>query len=254
MTDLAFNSMRKLFAQPATAESRLDRMFVDTPSVSSTLSTSALTPNPTRQSRDNGTNWSRYGAELGDRVRTGPYGIMPKVWFLPYQSPTAAGENAGMRAAYREMMRSPFVKSSLLTKVLGVASLDWQVHPCDPDSEADKDAAKFVKHCIQRLPDGLSGTIISTLMATLIDGYSLSEKVWRVEDEGEYSGAIVGRDIKSKDTNLLRLEGDAYNNVKTAWLMRTNERFAIEDFLYLRHLPLYDTATGTSDHRPAYAD
>lgn len=183
-------------------------------------------------------------------------GLLGKIWFLPYAD-SQTGETAAIRAAYREMPRNEMVKAALHTKILGVASLDWQVQPKNAESPRDQECAEFCRHNVERIPGGMPGAVLSILYPHLVDGFGLAEKVLGHDDgtdDRRWKGKVVLDAIKSKDTNHVRLIADDFNNVHTVEsnLDRSGACYPIHDFIYTRNLPVFEHPLGTSDLRAAY--
>ena len=177
-----------------------------------------------------------------------------KKWFLPYAD-SSTGETATIRAAYRLMPANEMVKAALYTKILAVASLDWQVQPANEESPRDREAADFCKFNVERLPGGMPSIITGMLYPHLVDGFSLGEKIITCEHkERRWNGKYVLDNIKPKDTNNIRLIGDAFNNITDveSTLDRDQSKYPIREFVYTRNMPIFDNPLGTSDLRAAY--
>jgi hypothetical protein len=191
-----------------------------------------------------------------EQLASGPRDVVFP-WFLPYFDANQLQETAIMRLAYRQMLKSSVVKSAVLGKVFGVASLDLNVIPADKNNARDQEIAQHVQWMLtERLRDTLPGLIWSILVASLIDGYSVSEKVWEFEERGRYAGSWSLTKLKPKDTNNdLVLQTDEFRNVVGIMGLRYNggREFAPAHFLIYRHLPLFDNPTGMSDLAAAYA-
>lgn len=192
----------------------------------------------------------RLALARGDRDPTGRF------WFLPYYDPRNSVTEA-QRSAFKVMMRCPVIKSAIYSKALAVASLDWQVQPAKPDSPRDLEACDFLRHCIDRLPDGMPGLVQALTVPRLIDGYAVAEKVRTVEqdDQSPWRGKVVLDDVKAKPTEIYDLVVDRFANVTGVRGVGPNdgETWPIADFVYTRHLPLYDNPLGTSDLAAAYS-
>lgn len=191
-----------------------------------------------------------------ERIKNRHADIAGKAWFLPYLDSTT-GETASMRAAYKKMLASPYIKSSLLYKVSAVAALDWQIQAVNPDSPRDREACEFLRYSIDRTPEGMPGIIQAVLAPMLIEGYGISEKVVEVERaEQRWRGKVTLAAIKPKPSDLFDLEVDAHNNVMGIRGKGPNhsESWPIRDFIYTRHLAIYDDPRGMSDFRAAYGD
>lgn len=190
-----------------------------------------------------------------ERVHAGPAGIVMPA-FLPFVANNQTAETAGMRRAYRLMIAVPEIKAALFAKVLSAGSLELRVMPADKKNKRDHDVAEFVKWDLtRRVKGGFPGLAWSILAHGLIDGYSVSEKVWGHEESGKHRGRwpLVG--LKPKDTgNDVVLELDSFNNIVGVMGLRYNAGlvFSPADFVIFRHMPLYDSPTGMSDLRATY--
>lgn len=196
------------------------------------------------------------GRELRhERVHSGPSGVVFP-WFLPYYD-DKTGETAQVRAAYRRMIADPNVKPALLGKALGIGALQLKINPARRKDPAAQHIAEFVRwNLTERLQDGFAGLCWAVLSGGLIDGYSISEKVWTVQDHGKYRGLWPLRALKPKDTNNdVVLETDSFRNVIGIKGLRYNAgmQYSPSQFLIFRHLPLYDSPVGMSDLRAAYS-
>ncbi len=157
-----------------------------------------------------------------EKMAGGPRGVtLPN--FLPYFD-DVTGETAEMRQAYREMWASPDVKSALLSKLLAVGALDLKVHPPNKKSERDKHVAEFVQWSLKdRIAGGFPELVWSILSGGLPDGFSVSEKVWGSEEHGKYSGQVVLKQLKAKDTRHdLVVLTDEYRNITGIQGLRYN--------------------------------
>lgn len=190
-----------------------------------------------------------------EKAASGPRGITFP-WFLPYADADYTSETPQMRLAYRQMLASPDVKPALLGKILGVAALDLKILPADKKNPRDREIAEWVEYVLtRRLRGGVPELVWSILSGGLVDGYSISEKVWQPEDRGKWSGKWALRDLKPKDVgNDVVLQTDEYRNITGVWGIRYNAgvEFSPADFLIYRHLPLFASPTGLSDLRAAY--
>ncbi len=164
------------------------------------------------------------------------------------------GETREMRLKYRYALAEPAVKAALLGKITSVMSLSMQVNPVDRNSQRDRDVADLVKHAIKTSEKGLPGLIWEILSGGLIDGWSLSEKIWKLEQRGKWAGMRVLHNVKSKDSRYILPEVDRYLNVTAYWNMRGNagHRFETHDFILFNYLSLFQNPTGMSDLRSSY--
>lgn len=182
----------------------------------------------------------------------------------PYSSPLStptggfgSGETWEMRRGYREMsMREPAVKSALLTKVMAVASLDAVMKPANKRRPEDREAARFADYAITTSRGGYPKLIFDTLMPSLVDGFSITEPLWtHVDDQAaDYAGDWTLKEVKSKDTEFIRLKLDTYRNIKAIQAMNAGQGgapFDPRDFLVFTHLSFFCNPFGVSDLRAA---
>jgi len=212
-------------------------------STASTIQPSAPAPDFTQTS------------DLQEKMHSGPPGInLP--WFYPYYDPML---NVPIPPALlRKMFSNAYVKSATLGKLFSVASLDLQVRPHSKKDPQDQQVAEFTQwQFSERCRGGVPDLAWEILATGLIDGYSISEKIWVQEDRGDWSGKVILDRVKSKDTgNDVVLETDDFRNIVGLKGLRYNggEEFKPVDFIIWQHLPFFGQATGTSDYRAAYSD
>lgn len=174
-----------------------------------------------------------------------------QVRFLPWIDGSTIEETTEMRLAYRQMLKEPAVKAAFWKKILSVAQLDIQIHPAS-DSPADKLVADFVHDVLTGCAGGTRRIVTNILAGALMDGFSVCEKVWRVQDRGRWRGKVVLKAVKAKDTQWLELLGDTYRNVLYVRDLRTSTCYPIDNFVHYAHQSLFETPLGQSDFRAAY--
>lgn len=199
-----------------------------------------------------------------ERVAARLGGIATRMSFLPYAD-SGSGETLAMRQAYRVMVaKEPSVKAAILDKVLSVAALDLSVNPGDDgERDIDQDAAKFGLHLVNRISGGdfgltgLPAFVEAIILTGLIDGYSVSEKVWAIEPRGRWAGKAILKWVKNKDpgpSGQVDLELDEHNNITAVVGKGPNsgQRWDPAGFVIWRHLSIFDNPAGMSDLRAAY--
>lgn len=189
----------------------------------------------------------RWAERTVEKVRSAVLGGMFS--FTPYLD-NLTEETDEIRREYRTMLKEPFVKSSLFAKLFAVASLDFQVHPVDEDSPFDKEVAGFVRYNLERVNGGMPKTIFGMLAPAGIDGYSISEKVWDLEDRGKWRGKTVLKALKAKDK--VRLVVDDFQNITAIRSLVGTELFEPRDFVIYSHNSIFENPIGMSDFRAAY--
>src|SRR5208282_3011048 len=96
----------------------------------------------------------------------------------------------------------------------------------------------------------------SIVLHAMMDGYSINEKVWGVEEEyGRWQGKHVLRVLKPKDVDRDMVpKTDEFRNLVSIMGLRYNGglEFDPRGFVHFVHLPFFYSPTGTSDLRAAY--
>lgn len=170
--------------------------------------------------------------------------------FLPL-SESYTDETQEMRNTYRVMLRDPTVKASVMTKLMAVCQLDPQVHPAS-EQGIDHDAADFVRYALTKCKGGTRRMNAAILLGAILDGYSVCEKVWKIEDRGRWAGKYRLAALKSKDTLYIDLLTDEFRNVTGIRDRRTQKEYHPSNFVVYTHMPLFESPTGMSDLRAAY--
>lgn len=192
-----------------------------------------------------------------EKVLSGPDSVrLP--WFLPYdECDTGTGETQAMRQMYRRMIAWAPVKAALQNKIFGVAALKLQIHPADKRNDLDQKIAEGVRwNLIRRLKGSIPALVWKILSAACVDGYSVNEKIWNLQEAGKYAGRIALTNLKQKDTGYdIVPKTDQFNNITSFLGLRYNggKEFHPSDFVTFAHLPMYERPTGTSDLRAAYS-
>lgn len=163
-------------------------------------------------------------------------------------------ETPEARAAYRKMLRESTIKAALLTKVLSVSALSLQVHPKDKTNPEHRRQADFVRWAFSRVKGRHTRLARLVLLPALIDGWSLNEKVWTQEEDGDWKGKWTWEAWKSKDTMKADLGLDNYRNVQAvrATVNNSGRLFDPDDFVLYSHMDLFENPYGMSDLRAAY--
>ncbi|MDE2010232.1 MAG: hypothetical protein KGJ09_09185 [Candidatus Omnitrophica bacterium] len=195
-----------------------------------------------------------------EKVKT----IFPMPVILPWLDPLqTADETAATRIAYRQMLRSPIVMAGFLKPILSASTLRFESHPYKADagqdpSDRDKQIARFVRWMLmERLEGGLPEFAFNVLAHARMDGVSVNEKVWGIQEDGQYRNKEVLRQLKPKDVDQdLYLWTDAYRNVTAVQGLRYNagEFWDPRSFIILQNLSFFGNPGGMSALRPIYVD
>lgn len=177
--------------------------------------------------------------------------LLPQFW--PYLDPMGPGPPPRV---LRKMFSDPYVKGATLGKILGVSSLDLQVRPHSKKDPWDQRIAAYSEWLFtERMPGGVSDIVWEVFAPAMIEGYSVSEYDLQLERDGDWKGKVALDSLKSLDVgNDVALQKDPRNNVVSLMGLRFNSGkiYDISNFVYYRHLPFFNSVTGTSDYRAAF--
>ena len=207
-----------------------------------------VTPSPT--------NYARAHWRTAEKISGLPRGIKIPA-FLPFFD-DQTGETATMRLYYRRMLADPVVKSALMGKIFAVSQLDLQIHPADKKNPTDKEVAEFCQWVLtERIMGGFDQLVWNILIGELVDGISVVEPVWRVEDQADkWLNKWVIADQKAKDIdNDIVLLLDEFRNIVGIMGLRYNsgDYFDPGEFIIARHMKFLEAPGGMSDFRAVYS-
>lgn len=156
---------------------------------------------------------------------------------------------------YDQMRLDDEVKAALTLKKQAVISPGWDIEPSSEDPR-DVEIAEFVEDTLNRI-DGTVENMLMQVMTALDYGYSVVEKVWKIQDKGEFKEKIVYKSFKSKKPHNYEFDTDEFGNLKRDGLVLTgidvNERrLPINKFIIYAHQQEFGNPYGTSDLRSAY--
>lgn len=172
-------------------------------------------------------------------------------------NPDLLVQSKGGLDVYRKMVADPHVKAALQQKKSALLAVPWDIVPSG-NTDADLDIADFVRwNLTEFLVDSFSTDLMEFLYA-LDDGFSISEKVWKVVDEGPWKGKWAYSQFKSKDPKNYKFKLDNYGNILPDGLVNEDAKssagkdLSIEKFFLFSYQKRYENPYGQSDLRAAY--
>lgn len=156
---------------------------------------------------------------------------------------------------YDQMRIDDEVKSALTLKKQAVISPGWDIEPASEDAR-DIEIAEFVEDTLNRI-DGTVENMLMQVMTALDYGYSVVEKVWKIQDKGEFKEKIVYKSFKSKRPHNYEFDTDEFGNLRRDGLVLTGidvteRRLPINKFIIYAYQQEFGNPYGTSDLRAAY--
>lgn len=191
-----------------------------------------------------------------EKIKSSPGGIDYPIFLPYYDTFQNVAETAEQRIAYRRMFADPNIKGAILGKINSIMPLELKYHPPNDRSERDRLIANFCQwNLVERIEGGSHALIWNIVVHALIDGFSVNEPVWAIQEKGKYKYKRVLDALKPKDVNQdLVLLIDGYRNIVGVKALRYNagEVYDPRDFVIFSHLGLFGNPTGMSDLRAAY--
>jgi len=174
---------------------------------------------------------------------------------MPSLTAASVDETAAMRRLYPKMIVEPSVNAAVRATVDSVAALDLQITPEDRADPRQQEQAEFVRHAFRKVDGGRLKLCRNVAVPAIMRGWSCCEKVWHQESAGRYAGKWRWKAWKSKDTEGLDLETDAYANV-TGVVSRIGDEGVYDpgDFVIYSYQQLWEDPAGIAAFRVAYRD
>jgi hypothetical protein len=194
-----------------------------------------------------------------DLIRQRPFGGSA----YPTADGNYSGETPENRTRYREMMRCPWVKVGVCSKLWDAASDTLGMDPEDAENERDKMIAEAAAANVNNVRGGKLALIEALIYGPVIDGYGASHKKWWDCDRGKWGpkngrpGLRMLKELRPKDSDFYDV---IYDDFRTPVALR--EKFPAEndpnkgylkldDFVFVRHMSIFDSPFGMSDLRQA---
>jgi SPP1 gp7 family putative phage head morphogenesis protein len=158
------------------------------------------------------------------------------------------------------MMVDDQVKAVMAMKINAIFASGFKIE-ASGEEDADLEVAKFVTYCLE---DGLESSNfkrnLMTILSALVYGFSVTEKIFKRFDSGDYKGSIGLKCLKTRPAHSFEFHTDEFNNL-VRLCQNTNKGpkyFTEEDLkyfvIYSYHADNsgFDNMYGVSDLRAAY--
>ena len=177
---------------------------------------------------------------------------------LPTYNPDALAKRKGGLKVYDSMRIDDMVKASLTLKKQATLAPGWEIEAASED-KADVEVAEFVKFVFEDM-DGTINNALKQILTALDYGYSITEEVWKVIEQGPYKGKVGIRALKAKKPHYYRFDLDKYSNIKPKGLIQDlgfgtglgGTKLPINKFIIYSYQKEFGNWYGSSDLRPAY--
>jgi phage gp29-like protein len=157
---------------------------------------------------------------------------------------------------YDEMRLDDAVKAALTLKKHAVLAPGWEIESASEDKE-DREIVEYTRYVFDKMQGSLNDFLLQ-VMTALDYGYSITEIIWTVFDDGPYRGKVGIRALKAKKPHFYEFDTDDYSNLKPNGLIQTRLALADEKPLPINKFIIYSYQKefgnwyGMSDLRAAY--
>lgn len=174
--------------------------------------------------------------------------------YIREYNPDVLVRRKGGFKVYDAMRQDDAIKAALYLKKQAVLASGWYMEPVT-DSPGDVKVAEFVEDALNAL-DGTFDGFLHQVMSALDYGFSITEIVWRMVEEGPWSGKVGIQALKGKQPHTFRFERDKYGNLLPRGLvqeiMGSEVPLPIDKFVVWTYQKEFGNWYGTSDLRSAY--
>lgn len=153
---------------------------------------------------------------------------------------------------YDKMRRDEQIKACQWIKRLAVLCSGWKVEPVSEES-IDVEVAEFCEDTLKRLRGTLEEKI-KNILSGMDYGFSISEKVWGIVEEGDFKGKIGLRALKVRKPHSWDFDTDEYGNLRPngLWQLNGQHKYDPKKFVVYSHNREFDNWYGTSDLQSVY--
>jgi phage gp29-like protein len=155
---------------------------------------------------------------------------------------------------YDRMRIDDQVKSCMSLKKNATLHAGWFIEPAS-ESTQDTEIAEFVEFNLNKLRGTFSNNL-KEIMTALDYGYSITEKVWKVVEEGNFKGKWAYQALKTKQPHNFLFATDEFDNILPDGIINQTlgkqERLPITKFIIYSYDQEFGDPYGRSDLRAAY--
>lgn len=176
----------------------------------------------------------------------------------PY-NPDDLYQKKGSLDVYRKMLFDDQVKAVISIKINSILASDFSIIPASDDKQ-DIEIKDFIEYCLKQAIRPNFYKILRHILTAIVYGFSVSEKIFKRFDFGNYNGKIGIDTIKTKPPDTFEFHTDDFNNLKFLKQLsnKGDNNYGKTDlpyfiiFTYDSDNSSFGNYYGTSDLRAAY--
>lgn len=189
--------------------------------------------------------------DLGEVSYADPFRLFARNLFTQF-NPSSLVSRHGLKV-FDQMRNDDQIKAALTFKKLAVLCSGWEVSSPEGEDE-DWEPAKFATETLNRI-DGTLEEALRAVLTCLDYGFSVSEKVWEIEDT-EWGPRTVIRALKTRKPHLFQLRCDPFGNLFDDGVVQMQPKgwvnLPADKFVVAVHQKEFDNWYGRSDLEAAY--
>lgn len=137
----------------------------------------------------------------------------------PYNPDTLVGKK-GLKV-FDKLRLDDQVKAVLNTKKTARLSTRWKIVPYS-NSIQDKEIADFVLWNLKAM-DGTLEADLYEILSALDYGFSITEIVWKILEEGKWKGRVGLKALKTRKPHNFDFKTDFFDNLEEIWMTSATE-------------------------------
>ena len=188
----------------------------------------------------------------GEIAFADPRRLFPRGYYSAY-NPSELVTRKGLRV-FELMRNDDQIKAALTLKKQACISTGWQIQSPKGFDE-DWEPKLFTEWVLGNLCCSLD-QILFEIMSALDFGFSVSEKIWEIHEDGEWAGSACITNIKTKHPQDFLFDIDPYGNIKPDGLkqlqMSKDVSLPIDKFIIWSYQKEFSNPYGKSDLEAAY--
>ena len=156
---------------------------------------------------------------------------------------------------YRDMTHDEQIKAALFAKQFAVLSSGWEILPPElPEDEQElgEELTKFVEFNFGEMEGGTLDSNLLEIMSALTYGFSVTERVYRLIDYGDFDGLVGIKALKTRKPDHFDFVTDPYGNLDENGVRQLDRRMPKARFVIWSYRKTFNNFYGKSDLREAY--
>lgn len=188
----------------------------------------------------------------GELALANPQGLFAGMSLSPF-NPSELVSRRGLEL-FDRMRMDDQVKAAINYKKLAIISADWEV-VSPPGQKPDWEPRGFVEYVFRNVGASFK-SVMSEVLSALEYGYSVTEKVFKPIEKGEFKGKVGLFDMKTRRPHEIDFEQDEYGNLKDNGIQQRTYRgilkLPVSKFFIFTHQFEFSNFYGRSDLEAAY--